>query len=253
MTSFEEDRQEIVDFLELQPSAVREDCKIISSADINQGFMLRIDKNPPSVFYPNMPKSAMVTENTNTPRITVAPTLVGCMIGYFRIERDVQDGTAMLPGQDRPKFSGGYSISKLEFNHCLKPGNKMVIDSESSDEHWIVPYSEEYVEMEPAIIGQIFVDAVTYIPRSGHHPGVRLEMLLQLDDDSIELPIIPGRSVKKGHYRYSVSWENIRTRTVRDQQCLTVLEEISQEEYLRLKGLRAAMLSYEQPPAFTKW
>ena len=88
------DLEEIEGFLKLQTKEVQEDCRIVDTDALGQDFLLRIDKKPPLKFIPNMPKSAMPSENTSTPRITTAPTLVGCMIGYFRIERDVIDGTA---------------------------------------------------------------------------------------------------------------------------------------------------------------
>lgn len=248
---FQQDREDIEDFLALQPSQVQQDCKIVSSKDVGQDFMLRIDKFTPKVFVPNMPKSAMVTENTNTPRITVAPTLIGCMIGYFRIERDVQDGTAVPAGKDKPNFAGGYSISRLPFDHCLKPGAQMVVDSDSSDEHWLVPYRPESVEVEPEIIGQIFVGSVTYLPTSGHHPGVRLEMYLHVSGD-VELPVSPSKKAGPGYYRYVVYWPNIRTRTVQDPNCLVSLDQIRPEDYMRAKEFKAALLSREET-RFASW
>ncbi len=250
----QEDRQAIDDFLQLQPTEVQEDCKIVSSVDVGQDFMLRIDKFTPEKFVPNMPKSAMSTENTNTPRVTVAPTLVGCMIGYFRIERDVQDGTALLKNQDKPRFAGGYAISRLKYNHCLKPGAKMVVDSSSSDEHWLVPYCVDAVEYEPDIVGQIFVESVTYLNRSSNWPGVRLNLYLRVDADDIALPVMPGKTVGKGYYRYTVYWSNIRTRTVEDHGCLLSLEPIDEAAYLTAKKLHADMLSFQDPvPAFSGW
>lgn len=249
--AFQEDRKEIESFLELQPTAVKDDCKIVSATDANQDFMLRIDKHPPEVFVPNMPKSAMSTENTNTPRITVAPTIVGCMIGYFRIERDVQDGT-MPDANGYAKFAGGYTISRLPFKHCLKPGTKMVIDSISSDEHWIVPYSLDSIEVEPERIGQIFVGSITFLPVSGHHPGVRTEMYLSVEVD-MELPIMPNVRVGQGYYRYVVYWKNIRTRSVTDEQSLISIEKIEQADYLSAKKAKAALLSMDNKPSFVAW
>lgn len=248
---FQEDKKEIERFFELQPTEVKDDCKIVSSADISQNFMLRIDKHTPDIFVPNMPKSAMSTENTNTPRITVAPTLVGCMIGYFRIERDVEDGT--VPDKDGyVKFYGGYTISRLPFKHCLKPGTKMVIDSISSDEHWLVPYSLDTIEVEPVRVGQIFPGSITYLPVTGHHPGVRIEMYLSVEAD-MELPIMPNVKVGQGFYRYTVFWKNVRTRTVQDAGSLVSVEKIDQATYIEAKKLKAALLSYDQPPGFTAW
>lgn len=252
--TLQEDRQEIEDFLELQPEEVKADCKIVSSQDIGQDFMLRIDKQTPEKFVPNMPKSAMATENTNTPRVTVAPTLVGCMIGYFRIERDVQDGTAVPAGQAKPKFAGGYSISRLKFDHCLKPGAKMVVDSDSSDEHWLVPYKIDAVEYDPDVVGQIFVESVTYLSRSNHWPAVRLNLYLRVDADDIALPVMPGKTVGKGFYRYTVFWPNIRTRTVQDEKCLLSLTPIDEADYLAAKKLNADMLSFkDRLPGFSAW
>lgn len=246
------DLEEIEGFLKLQTKEVQEDCRIVDTDALGQDFLLRIDKKPPPKFIPNMPKSAMPSENTSTPRITTAPTLVGCMIGYFRIERDVIDGTAP-DVNGNTKFAGGYSISKLKIKHCLKPGKTMVVDADSSDEHWIVPYSMDSVEYVPEIIGQVFVGAVTYLPVSNHWPGVRLEMYLRIDsDDTIQL--VPGRRVGKGFYRYTVYWPNVRTRTVQDPNCLIGLEPIEQVVYDEQKKLKANLLSFtDKLPGFSGW
>lgn len=246
------DLEEIQEFLKLQTAEVQEDCKIVSVDDLGQEYLIRIDKKPPPKFVPNMPKSAMSTENTTTPRITTAPTLVGCMIGYFRIERDVIDGTAP-DVHGNVKFAGGYSISKLKIRHCLKPGSSMVTDADSSDEHWIVPYSIDSVEYVPEIIGQLFVGSVTYLPVSNHWPGVRLEMYLKVDTDD-GFQIMPGKRVGKGYYRFTVYWKNIRTRSVKDEGCLIGLEPIDQLSYDEQKNLKASMLSLkDQLPGFSGW
>lgn len=253
MTDLEEDKLQMQEFLRLQTTEVQEDCTIVSTADVAQDFMLRIDKYAPDVFYPNMPKSAAPTENTSTPRITCAPDLIGCMIGYFRIERDVQDGTYDKDVvHDRPKFTGGYQISKLPFTHCLKPGSKMVIDSKSSDEHWIVPYSTDSVEVDPLLVGQMFIDTVTYLPRAGHWPGVRLNVFLRINEE-MTLRLKPGTFVGKGFWKFTVEWENIRLRSLQED-CLKDCVAVTEQEYLSNKSLRADALSYsEKTPVFLSW
>lgn len=250
--SWSEDRQDIESFLSLQPSEVKQNCAIVSAQEFGQDFMLRIDKHPPEKFVPNMPKSAMPTENTNTPRITVAPALIGCMIGYFRVERDVQDGTHP-DAKGNVKFAGGYSISKMPFTHCLRPNGQMVGDADNSNEHWLVPYSIESVEYDPDIIGQLFVGSVTYLPVSGHWPGVRLEMYLSVTKD-VEIQLLPNRKVGMGYWRFTVYWPNIRTRSVQDEKCLLGVESIEMSVYAQAKKLKADMLSHEDKlPGFGGW
>ena len=247
-----EDRKDLEEFLQLQPTKVREDCKIVSHVDVGQAFMLRIDKKPPEAFIPNMPKSAMPSENTNTPRITCAPTLVGCMVGYFRIEDDARDGSLPLPN-GTAKFLGGYSISVLPFKHCLKPGKEMVVDTDTSDEHWLVPYSMDSVEVEPDVVGKMFIDELTYLPQTGKRPSERLVMLLCIDKD-IEIQLMPGKRVGKGTYRFTIFWPSIRERSVQDQNSLVSIEPISLEEFLKLKKAKADLLSYkDRLPGFSAW
>jgi hypothetical protein len=249
---WQSDLKEIQEFLTLQPNVVKQNCSIVSSENAQQKFMLRIDKFTPDVFIPNMPKSAMPSENTNTPRITVAPTLIGCMIGYFRIERDVQDGTHP-DAHGHLKFAGGYTINKLDYRHCLLPNENMVGDAKSSQEHWLVPYSIDSVEYEPNVIGQIFVSSVTYLPNSGHWPGVRIEMYLKLEKED-EIQLLPGRKVKPGHYRYTVYWPNVRLRSVEDVNSLVSVEAIDATTYNEVKKAKADMLSFkDRLPGFVGW
>jgi hypothetical protein len=110
----------IQDFIGLQCRGVRDNVNIVTSDQLGRNYMLRIDKKLPDVFYPNMPKSADPRENDSCPRITCAPTLLGCMIGYFRMESDITAGS--LPDESGyHAFFGGYYISKLPFDACLKP------------------------------------------------------------------------------------------------------------------------------------
>jgi hypothetical protein len=246
-----QDRQDMLDFLQLQHADVRENCKIVSSEELGQDFFIRIDKHVPESFYPNMPKSAAPSENTTIPRITCAPTLIGCMIGYFRIERDVIDGTFKPAGDNRPKFAGGYKISRLPFKYSLKPGSKLVIDSESSDEHWLVPHDVDMVDITPDVVGEIHVDRISYLPVSGHWPGVELVIYAKIDAD-MTLRLNDKTTIGKGYWVYTVRWENIRLRSVK-QDCLKEVREISEEEYSANKLRRAAMLSVEVGASLKKW
>jgi hypothetical protein len=248
----DQDLKKIQDFLELQSTEVRNDCKIVSAKELGQDFLLRIDKKPPEKFIPNMPQSTVEGENNTLPRITSAPTLVGCLIGYFRVETDVHDGS-IPDAHGELKFAGGYAISKLSFEHCLRPGTTLVADVNNSDEHWIVPYCSERVEYVSVVIGQLFVGAVTYLPVSGHRPGVRIELYLSITSEDT-ICITPERKLRKGFYRFTLFWSNLKTRSVDEPHCLTSLEIISMDDYCAAKKIKANLLSYsDNLPGFSNW
>jgi len=155
---FESDYQNILDWVLLQSPVVQENVKIVSNKDLGQDYHLHIDKNLVKKFIPMMPKSASSAENASAPRVTVAPTLLGCMIGYFRCVSDFMDGSGEHIKGD--PYRGGYVIVALPFTHSLKPNNKLCFDAERSDEHWLVNYSKDNVDYPSIEIGKLFITEV---------------------------------------------------------------------------------------------
>ena len=116
MTSVNPDYEAIAEFMALQSDMVKTHSQIVDVDLVGQPYMLHIDKNTPKVFTPMMPRSADQREDNTTARITVAPTLIGCYIGYNRAHNDFLDGSKADP-DSKDNYRGGYEICLLPFSH----------------------------------------------------------------------------------------------------------------------------------------
>lgn len=250
------DYQDIQNYLNLQAQEVFDNVEIVDPSKFGTTYALHIDKRAPDIFIPRMPKSAAPMENDSCPRVTVACTVIGCYIGYFRGETDLIRGSNNPENLDtHKKYLGGYEISRVDFKHALKPNSKLVFDAETSEELWLVPYNEEAASYEPIPVGKIFTKEVRYTQVTNNRPRMELIMYLENNKEP-ELLIMPGMKVGIGHYRLHVNWESILVRSVKTDDSIKVVQ-ITEDEYEENKRLSAAMLSFTEgsssKPSFSKW
>ena len=111
--------EEIIDWLLLQNKKAKDNLIIKSSEEV--GPLYHIDKNKPVKFFPQMPRSAAASEDNTIARVTVAETLIGCLMGYARIERDFNYRKEYSKGKD--PFKGGYVISEIDYHYCGMPSS----------------------------------------------------------------------------------------------------------------------------------
>jgi hypothetical protein len=250
-----EDYQEMQEYLSLQSDEVQENCKIVTPDMMNCEFALHVDKNVPPVFVPRMPRSAMPSENDTCARVTVAGTVLGCYIGYFRGERDIQDGSFQRPGVKDP-FLGGYVISRMDFKHALLPNANLVSDAHSSEELWLVPYNTENTRYTPVAIGKMFVEELTFLPISGKKPQVRLVMYIS-HQETRGIWLNRTQKLEIGCYRVTINWPSVWTRDMHDIKGV-VAAKIEQGEFDEHKQRVAAFLdrhvdALPNRPMFMSW
>lgn len=245
----EDDYQDILDWFLIQSKEVQKNSRILSYKDADHPFMLHIDKNTPKVFLPMMPRSAAHTENNTVSRITVAPTIVGCALGYARLESDFLDG----PNQNLKKdhYRGGYEISKLEYTHCIQPNEKLVFDANRSGEHWLVPYNKKTLSYSPLKIGKFFIVEAVFLATKGSDkvqmPAARLKGYLW-HEEALGIQFTRGKILEPGYYRIEMFYENPGIHTPEKEENHNAFK-VSKSEYDDKKSLHAAMLSHESP----KW
>lgn len=251
----EEDYQDMKDYLDLQSDEVRDSCRIVTPEMMSCNFALRIDKNVPNVFVPRMPRSAMPSENDSCPRVSVAATLLGCHIGYFRAEKELQNGSFNKPGTPDP-FLGGYIISKIDFSLALLPNERLVGDSDSTEEMWLVAYSPEHHQFKPIPVGKMFIAELVYIPVSNRHPQMRLTYYITHNEPQ-GLWLNKSVKLEPGCYRVIVHWPSIWQRNIHNEEGV-VVQQIDQTQFDEHKQLSAAMLNYQDAiagakPAYLNW
>ena len=235
----DQDCEDIKDFLVLQSKTVQTNASVVSPDMMGVEHALHIDKKTPPKFVPRMPKSAADSENDSCARVTVAGSLLGCYIGYFRGEDDLIDGSRRKEDKS-DQFLGGYLISKLAFKHALKPNPKLVFDADRTEELWLVSYNAESVEYVPVVIGKLFVNELVYTPVSGKHPDLKIKMCIE-NNDTAGLWLDRKNKLDVGYYEISVCWPDVHSRTI--YNAYTEIVQIDKELYEEKKRLVANFLS----------
>ncbi|MDD2879743.1 MAG: hypothetical protein PHQ58_04855 [Rhodoferax sp.] len=247
-----QDYEDIRNWMALQSNEVKDNCVIVDSESMQQDYMLHIDKEMPKVFIPMMPRSAALTENNTVARITVAPTLIGCFIGYSRAEDDFMEGSHKNVIK-AINFKGGYDICILPFRHAIQPSPKMVYDSKRSGEHWLVNYNEQTREYVPEKIGKLFVSKVSYLARTGNMPKPEFEIYIEVDKAEGIL-LSPSIHLKKGYHIATISFERKKNVGSSNEEDNFSVVEIDKESYDKVKRLSASLLSHaENKPQYLKW
>lgn len=250
MDSFEQNQSDISNWLALQSRRVQTESVIVNSEDLGQNFMLHIDKKSPKVFIPQMPRRASVSENNTTSRVTVAPTLLGCLIAYASTDHDFRLGSNKQVARDY-SFRGGYEINELEFTHCIKPSYKLVYDADLTEEHWLVSFNKDTLQYKNKLIGKVFIKSITSQAVSGNYPDTILTLYIEHQKPE-GIKFSPNIHLKPGYYKAVLSFENEVARSVNDEKDFKV-KQVSENEYNEAKGLSASMLSFQENIPFMKW
>lgn len=251
-TDTDTDREDCYRWFSIQSKKVQTNAKIVSAQELGQDYMLHIDKKTPLKFVPMMPRSAAKTEDNTTARITVAPNLIGCLIGYARAEDDFLEGTDKLSIK-HTEFRGGYDICTLNFKHCIYPNEKLVFDSPRTKEHWLVSYNRTTLEYKPTKIGKVFVSKITYESRSGKMPVPTFELFIECHkEDGIKFS--QNIRLHKGFYKVTVMFDRVEHVGSVDEEGNFKVNSISAAEYNKCKQLSAAMLSHrDKVPKYLNW
>lgn len=252
MNSVDPDYEAIAAWFALQSDAVKTHSQIVDADLVGQPYMLHIDKNTPQVFTPMMPRSADKREDNTVGRVTVAPTLLGCYIGYNRANNDFWDGSKKDPEKE-DNYRGGYDICLLPFQHCLKVDNTLVPDASISDEHWLVGYSEGTRAYQPEHVGKMFLTKVAAEAISGDRPTISITMFIEVVREQ-GFKFSPSIHLDKGHWKADVLWNHTTMPNVSKEGNFTVTR-IDEDTYQKSKNYHAALLSYAVPPApaFSRW
>mgnify|MGYP001765738254 CR=1 FL=1 len=242
-----EPSQEILDFLALQNQKVKNNLTVVNKEDLVFPFMLHIDKVTPKAFIPMMPRRAADSENNTVPRVTVADTLLGCLLAHAAVYTD------FFEDEKNP----GFIINAIDFEECLKPTAKLVYDADATNEHWLVPYDKKFLSFKPRSIGKVFVSELTFHKKK--HPREGLEVLVSFSIIWVELIEAISFSLKvqmePGYYRITTSNKDLDRNTSYKDSSGIKIDKVSKSIYDAKKKQVATLLSAENvpPPVYTKW
>ena len=241
--------KDIEKYVELLPEKVKENVDIVDMADFGQDYFLHISPDKTvKVYTPMISRKQAHTEDRTTPRITCAPTLFGCIIGYCVAHIDMMNFEP-TEKYKRGDFKQGWIINKIPAKLALKPTNRMVYDSSRSDEHWLVTYDKDTVYYKAETIGKLFIYSISFVSRTDNYSQLDLVLYVEINDTK-GLRFSKNFELKKGYYKIEVEdYSNASSCWDKDKN--VTVKEITKEEYKEKKSYSAAMLS-EKPPAL-KW
>lgn len=219
----------------LDPKA-KKNVEIVTKYDLGQDFMLRVDLKTPGTFTPNMPISAAKAEDRTSPRICVAPDLLSCFLGYAQVGYDFHDYS--------PRYS--YDISKLPFDVCLKPNNKLVFDSEFTNEHWLVAYNRSSYRVKGEVVGKVHICEITYtLSPTGKGNDAHVKGYVEIRSGH-SIRILPGKTLDSGYYEFKFERSNSK---------IPVVKKITKEKFDEVLSPFKHKLTLEgmTPPSWVNW
>lgn len=265
---YEKKKASLEKWLALQQKKVVDNVTVVDSEMLGQDYMLHIDREAPKVFTPRIPLSAGNDEENSVARVTVAPHLIGCILGYAGVDSDVvwaakDKKDLYLPF--RGNWRGGYEISTLPFDFCVKANNKLVYDAEETDEHWLITYDEDSKKFPSTVIGVCFVTQYTLMPRSNSAAAVYMEMYAQINKPE-GIRFSPKIEMPMGCHKLELSfdgphvWGNVENKTKYEERTVHAegdykVTPVSQGTYNAAKARTAALLSHipADAPASVQW
>lgn len=188
-----------------------------------------------SKFVPALSRRTAKVEDRSVPRVSVAPTVVGCLAGYMADLSDFEYG----PDKE---YKGGWYIYSFQGHPSLRPQPKILYDADITDEHWLVPFRPDLWVYPADIAGKFFYSKLS----------MRWENKVLFYDTDLVFEVYPGRTIQadtdvllsEGFWALSATRGKLGSaRNVR---------RIKAGEYAELKGLTATLLAYEEP-ASAQW
>ncbi len=240
-------------FFSLLTPEIRRELTVVTPETLGTDHLLHISKDTDlKRFVPAITRRGLKGEDRTIPRISTAPSLIGCLLGY---SSDLHDFHERKPGlrlneQKSVPFKGGYVIYGFPFTAALRPSRKLVPDVERTDEHWLVAYDSDHTYYTPRQLGKVFYSEVRYQILAGK-PQHRIEMYVEVSTPT-PIWLSARQRLTQGFWRVTVTDLHHSARW--DQLVDLQVEAIDQRNYMDVKHNVASMLSLEeQIPASAQW
>lgn len=175
-------REEMDEFIGLLPDNVGKGLEVVTRQTVPEGALLHISTNGKiKTFTPSVTSRTAHKEDRSVPRVSTAPSLLGCIAGYSAAKWDVLNNY-----KGNKDFKGGWYIYDLPFEFALKPAVRLLVDQKATDEHWLVTYSVDTRHYDPSIIGKFFYESLTSLTRTDNGPFMMC---------TIKVEVFPGQKV----------------------------------------------------------
>lgn len=219
-------------------NGVSDNVTVVSPQELGQRWLYHISTDPKiKQFIPALTRRTAMKEDRTVPRISVASSIIGCLIGY---QGDIYD---FMDSNSEDKWRDGWYIYGFENECSVTPSTKILYDAKLTDERWLVPYKADKWKYPAKLIGKFFYRQVA-MEQQNKERVWNVEAIFEVSRGS-EVRMMDGLSLTEGYW--SVSFK----RSVRDWKKAKAdhVRQLTVAEWKSLKGLHANLLSFEEPPS----
>jgi len=183
-------------------------------------------------FVPTLSRRTLQKEDRSVPRVSVAPTVHGCLLGYQADYGDFEHGV------DK-EYQGGWYIYGFNDQVSVRPSKPLLHDVDATDEHWLVPYTSAHWQYPAELMGKFFFCKAE---QSWNRKLWVVKATCALEVFAGQtVQLVQGEKLTEGYYSFVF---------YRGQGgSIEQVSKISAGAYQTLKGLHADLLSYQEPPS----
>lgn len=239
-----EAKKAITDYLLRQPEAMRLNMALVTPDSLGQDLLLHLSyDNALTNFQPYITKRTAEGEDRTIPRISTAPSLLTCLLGYQTELNDFHEVPKVTAADGREvKYKGGWVIYGIPFEYAIRPNSKLVPDADRTDEHWLVAYDKMTSEYTPVRVGKVFYDRVTYKGQDREYPDVYVEMVVEVHP-GMSLNLNTGTILSEGYW--VVDLKNLHDSKTYRSIDIRRVREITKADYESRKTHTAGLLSLD--------
>lgn len=224
-------------WLSLLPPSKQGDVKVRQHTEVGSLYHMSTDQAL-GVMIPSVTRRTLSTEDRAVPRISVAPTLAGCILAYQACDYDF---TA-------DEYTGWYVYS-LPYEHAVRPNKRLLPDVEMSDEHWLVTFDPDTVAYHPRVAAKFFITDI--------QQARRLRLRLTTYRGYLEVRSPEGFVVAKDKRlpmgKYEFSWTSNQLKSHSDADAF-VIKPVTSADYKTARRETVSLLAFDdQRPGSAYW
>lgn len=222
-------------------NGVGKNCKVVSPEELGQEFLYHISINPGiKKFVPQLTQRSAKHEDRSVPRVSVAPTIIGCINGYQQDRYDWEEG------RYNKKWRDGWYIYGFRNEVSVKPSVKILFDADYTDERWLVPYNDEKWQYPAEIIGKYFYRSI-YVRQLNDKYQKAIEMFFEVSKGAV-VRFSEDVILTEGYW----TLEYARLVQGWNKGEVSNLRKLDSTEWKKVKGQSADLLSHQEPPS-ARW
>lgn len=222
-------------------NGVGKNCTVVSPEELGQEFLYHISTNHGiKKFIPQLTQRTAQKEDRSVPRVSVAPTIFGCILGYQGDHHDWEWGRA------EKKWRDGWYVYGFRNEVSVKPNVKVLYDADFTDERWLVPYKPEKWEYPAEIVGKYFYRSVREYQRNAKGEKT-IEVFFEVSKGA-SIRFSDDIMLTEGYWTF----EFLRWAKGWDKVVVNELRKLTPAEWKKVKGETAELLSYQEPPS-ARW